>query len=98
LILVRGDKSDCETTSSETASSPHTMKIAIWSIRHIVIYDDVDSFDVDSSTENVCGDTDSLVEVFETLVASDTTKSTSLFDGKAGRGGTVLLVGDRRGW
>jgi hypothetical protein len=48
------------------------MEITIRSIRHVIIYDNIDSFDIDSSAKNVGGNTDSLVEVFETLVASDT--------------------------
>jgi hypothetical protein len=72
LIFVCGDKSDGKTTGTKTSCTTNTMKITIWAIGHIIIYYNVDAFDIDSSTEDISCDTDTLVEVFEGLVSSNT--------------------------
>jgi hypothetical protein len=69
------------------------VKITIWPVGHIIIYDNVDTFNVDSSAENVGRNTDSLVEVFEGLVSCDTKVRSWYRDGR-----TVLLEEVRRGW
>ncbi len=45
----------------------YSMKISIGIFRHVVIEDDVDALDVNSSAQNVGGDHDSRIEILEFL-------------------------------
>lgn len=51
------------------ARSPVQVRVAAF--RHIIIDDNINSFDVNSSAEEVCGHHNSFFEVFELLVAVD---------------------------
>lgn len=46
------------------------MQIAVAFIRHIVVHDNINMIDINSSAENVSGDHDSALEFLEVLVAS----------------------------
>jgi hypothetical protein len=48
------------------------MEITVWTVGHIIIYDNVDTFNINSSAENVCCNANSLVEVFEGFVPCNT--------------------------
>jgi hypothetical protein len=67
------------------------MEITIRTIGHIVIYDNIDTFNINTTTEDVSGNTDTFVEIFKVLVAGDSNVSTVISVC------TVLPVEDRRG-
>lgn len=48
------------------------MQIRIGILGHVVVEHDIDTFDVDTTTEEVRGDEQSLLEVLERLVTADT--------------------------
>ena len=45
------------------------MQVGIRAVRHVVVNHDVDSLDIDSSSEDVSGHHDSLLEVLEGFVS-----------------------------
>lgn len=51
------------------------MKVAVGIRRAIVVDDDVDTFDIDTTTEDIGGDEDTSLESFEGLVALDAAKT-----------------------
>lgn len=77
LVLVGGDKRDCKTLGTETAGTTDTVEVRVGISRQIVVDSQVDTLDVDTTTEDVGGDTDTLVELLELLVAADTTRYVS---------------------
>lgn len=48
------------------------MKIRIGSFWHVVVDCDIDTFDIDTTTEDIGGDADTCLELFEFFVAFDT--------------------------
>ena len=48
------------------------MEVGVGIHGHVVVDGQIDTLDVDTTTEDVCGDTDTLVEVLEFLVALNT--------------------------
>ena len=48
------------------------MEVGVGVLRHVVVEHDVDSLDVHAAAEQVGGDQDSLLEIFELLVAGQT--------------------------
>lgn len=50
------------------------MKVSVAISRHIIVNDDVNMINVYSSTEDISGDQNSLIEFFEELVASNSKK------------------------
>jgi len=59
------------------------MKIAVWTIRHVVVDDNVDSLNIDTAAKDIRRDADTFIEVFETLVAGDSTRMSWNARGKA---------------
>ena len=47
------------------------MKISVWFFWHVIIKDDVDSLDIDSSSEDVSWNENSLLKIFERFVSCD---------------------------
>lgn len=72
LVLVVGDERDGDTLGTETTGTTDTVKVRVGVGRKIVIDRQVDALDIDTTTEDVGGDADALVEVLELLVAADT--------------------------
>lgn len=70
-VGLAGNKGDTKTLSTESTSSTNSVQVRISISRSIVVDDDVDSFDIDTSTEDVGCDQDSLLEVLEHLVSVD---------------------------
>ena len=48
------------------------MQICVAVLWHVVVKDDVDSFDIHSSAEEIGGHKDSLLEIFELLISGQT--------------------------
>jgi len=72
LVLISADERDTETLGTETTSTTDTMEVRICVGWQVVVDGQVDAFDIDTSTEDVGGNADTLVEFFEFLVALDT--------------------------
>jgi hypothetical protein len=70
--LLAADEGDTETLGTETTSTTDAMKVGVGIARKIVVDGKVDTLDIDTTTEDVGSDTDTLVELFELLVALDT--------------------------
>ena len=78
LVAVAGDEADSEPLGVEPAGSSDLESVRAYSVqvgvrvfRHVVVEDDVDLLDVDSSGEHVGGDHDSLLALLELLVPVD---------------------------
>lgn len=72
LVVFAADKGDRETLCTETAGTTDTVKVGIGIGGQVVVDGKVDTFDIDTTPENVGGDTDTFVEFLELLVAFDT--------------------------
>merc|ERR1711997_67519 len=55
-VIFGADKTDCETFGTESTGSGYSMKISVGVFWHIVVEDDVDSFNIDTSSEKICSD------------------------------------------
>lgn len=63
------DECDSQSLRTEPSGASHSVQIRVRVLRHVVVEDDVHSFDVHASSEQVSRDEDALVEVFELLIA-----------------------------
>jgi hypothetical protein len=70
--LLAADEGDTETLGTETTSTTDAVKVGVGIAGKIVVDGKVDALDIDTTTEDVSSDTDTLVELFELLVALDT--------------------------
>lgn len=63
--------------------SPNTMKVAVRIRRAVVVHDNVDTLNINTTPEDVGGDKDTLLKRLERLVAGDTVEHTpqSAYDG-----------------
>jgi len=73
LVLVGSDERDSKTLGAETASTTNAMEVGISIPRQIVVDCQVDTLDVNATTENVSGNADALVELLELLVSANAT-------------------------
>ena len=71
LVLVGGNKGDCKTLSTEAAGTTDAVKVRVCVSWQIVVDSQIDSLDIDTATEDVGSDTDTLVELFEFLVSAN---------------------------
>lgn len=71
-ILLGGDEGDGETLGTETTSTTDTVEVAVLISGHIVVDNNVDSLEVNTTTEEISGDHDTGLELLKVLVASDT--------------------------
>lgn len=51
------------------------MEVRVGTVRHVVVDDNVDTLDINTTAENVGGNHDTLVEVLEVLVPRDTVQN-----------------------
>jgi len=72
LIFGAADEGDAETLGSETTGTTDTVKVRVSLVRHVVVDGDVDALNINTTTEDVSGHTDTGLEVLELLVALDT--------------------------
>jgi hypothetical protein len=71
LVFRTGDERNGEALGTEPTSTTHTVEIAVGIGGEIVVDGEVDAFDVNTTTEDVCGNADTLVEFLELFVALD---------------------------
>ena len=69
--MLAADKGDTETLGTETTSTTDAVKVRVGITREIVVDGKVDTLDIDTTTEDVGSDTDTLVELLELLVTLD---------------------------
>lgn len=74
LVVLGADKGDGQTLRTETTSTTDTVEIGVGITGQIVVDSEVDTLNIDTTTENVSRDTDTLVELLELFVAFDTTE------------------------
>lgn len=72
LIILVADEGDGETLGSETTGTTDTVQVGVGIGGQIVVDSQVDTLDIDTTTEDVSGNTDTLVELLEFLVTLDT--------------------------
>jgi hypothetical protein len=72
LVILVADEGDRKTLGTETTSTTDTVQVGVSISGKIVVDSQVDTLDIDTTTEDVGGDTDTLVELLELLVAFDT--------------------------
>lgn len=74
LILICADEADGNALGAETSGTTDTVKIAVCICWQVVVDSEVDSLNVNATTEDVGGDTDALLELLELLVTLDAAK------------------------
>lgn len=74
LVVWAAHKRDTETLGSETTGTTDAVEVGIGLVGHVVVDGHVDALDVDTTTEDVGGDTDTGLELLELFVALDTRK------------------------
>lgn len=86
LVAVVGNEADSDSLGTETTATADTVEVGVCrlgkeiivrnaggdGLGHVVVDDQIDAFEVDTTTEDVSGDADALVVVLELLIASDT--------------------------
>lgn len=72
LVIIAADEGDGETLGTETASTTDTVQVRVGLARHVVVDGQIDALNIDTTAENVSGNTDALVELLELLVAANT--------------------------
>lgn len=71
ILLVRHE-CDTKTLGTETTGTAHSVQIGVGTVRHIVVDDNVDSFNIDTTAKDISGNHDTLLKILERLVALDT--------------------------
>jgi hypothetical protein len=72
LVALGADKGDGETLGSKTTGTTNAVKVRVSIGWEIVVDGKVDTLDINTTTEDIGGHADSLVELLELLVALDT--------------------------
>lgn len=85
LVGVRSDKRNRQTPRSEPTRSANSVEVRVGVGRLVVVDDDVDPLNVDSSTKDIGRDKDSLLERLELSVSLDSRKER----GRLGKRGKI---------
>lgn len=85
--MIAADKRDAQPFGAKSSSTSDPVKIRVGIRRKIVIDGEVDTFDIDTTTEHVGGNADALVELFEFFIPFNTIKAINI----ALRGNTSVL-------
>lgn len=72
LVVIAADEGDRQALGTETTSTTDTVQVGVGIARHIIVDSQVDTFNIDTTTEDISGNADALVELLELLVATDT--------------------------
>lgn len=72
LVGISADERNRQTLGTESTSTADTVKVRIGVGGKIVVNCQVDTLNIDTTAEDISGNTDALVEVLELLVAFDT--------------------------
>ena len=71
FVLRRRDEGDGETLCTEATSATDSVEVRVGIGREIVVDGKVDSLNIDTTSEDISGDTDTLVELLELFVTFD---------------------------
>ena len=74
MVLLAAHEGDGQTLGAESASTSDTVQVRAGISRQIVVDSQVDTLNVDTTTEDVGGDADSLLKSLELLETLDTAK------------------------
>lgn len=77
LIVIVADKGDGQTLGTETTSTTNTVKVGVSLSGQIVVDGQVDTLDIDTTTEDISSNANTLVELLKLLVALDTVEVVS---------------------
>lgn len=91
LVSLAAHKGDGDTLGSETAGTTHTMEVGVGITGEIVVDSKVNTLDINTTSEDIGSDTDTLVELLELGVALDTSILLDACGIKAPRVQTALL-------
>lgn len=72
LVVIVADKGDGETLGTETTGTTDTVEVGVSLSGQIVVDGQVDTLDINTTTEDISGNADTLVELLKLLVALDT--------------------------
>lgn len=72
LVILVADEGDRKTLGTETTGTTNTVQVRVGVGGEIVIDGEVDALDINTTAEDISGNTDTLVELLELLVALDT--------------------------
>merc|ERR1711931_215433 len=72
VIFIIGNERDSQTLGTKSTSSGDTMKICVRIFRHIIIEDDVDSFNIHTTTKQIGGNQNTALEIFKFLITGKT--------------------------
>jgi len=89
VVLVVTTETDSQTFGTESTGSGNSVQVSIRVFWHVVVENDVHSFDIDTSSEEIGGDQDSSLKVFEQRVSF---KSFLLVHGPVDVDGWEVLV------
>ena len=53
LLIISRDEGNCESLGSESSGSSYSVHVLVDLVRHVVVEDDVDLFDINSSSEDI---------------------------------------------
>lgn len=73
LVILGADKRNRQTLGTETTRTTDTVQVGVGISRQVVVDGKVDTLNIDTTSEHVGRNTDTLVEFLELLVAFDTT-------------------------
>lgn len=72
FVLFLADEGDGQTLGTKTTGTTDTVQVGIGITWHVVIDSQVDTLDVNTTTEDVSSNADALVELLELLITLDT--------------------------
>ena len=71
VVFWAAHEADSQTLGSESSGSAHSVQVGVRVLWHVKVEDYVDLLDVNTSSEDVSGDHDSVLEGFEVIVSLD---------------------------
>ena len=71
MVFWAAHEADSQTLGSESSGSAHSVQVGVRVLWHVKVEDYVDLLDVNTSSEDVSGDHDSVLEGFEVIVSLD---------------------------
>jgi len=92
LVFLSTHESDSETLGSEATGTANSVEISVGVTGHIVVENDVDFLDINSTAENLCGNKNAMLEFLEPVVDLDALLLSEVT--VHGLGGEGLLVKD----
>jgi hypothetical protein len=97
LVILVADEGDRKTLGTETTGTTNTVQVRVGVGGEIVVDGEVNTLDINTTAEDISGNTDALVELLELLVALDTILESANYCGQCRtRVNLPLLLADTR--